>query len=213
MPLEVLPEFSAIVPYPEPYRRQIRERMSASDRAYGNYSTDGGIPVNGAIVETNDRRLLVVVADLQCCGNDPASWQEFRRRVEAAEIQKLVRRVLDRTQVDGIVLAGDFNLVSTPAPLTILAGPYRAPHAALIPVEPYHLDGIANWTWDGRGTPFPSSPLDYQLYSPQSLRVDASLVLDTEDIADEVLEISGLETESSRRLSRHRPLVVEYSWH
>jgi len=213
MPLEALPEFATIVPYPEPYRGQIRERMSASDRAYGNYSMDGGIPVNGAIVKTAGQRLLVVVVDLQCCGNDPGSWQEIRRRVETTEIQKLVRRVLERVPVDGIVLAGDFNLVSTSVPLTNLAGPYRAPHSALAPVEPYHLDGSATWTWDGRGTRFPSSALDYQLYSPQSLRVAASLVLDTEDLSDEELEFSELETETSRRLSRHRPLVIEYSWH
>jgi len=98
-------------------------------------------------------------------------------------------------------------------PLTILAGPYRTPHSALTAAEPYHLDGTATWTWDGRGTRFPSSALDYQLYSPRSLRVDASLVLDTEDLSDAELEYSGLDSKTSRRLSNHRPLVVQYSWH
>ena len=213
MPLEALPEFASILPYPEADQREIRERMPPAARNYRAWSMDGGIPVHGALVHTAGRRLLVVVADLQCCGNEPGSWQEFKRQIETAEIQKRVRQVLDRIQVDGMVLAGDFNLVNTPIPLTILAGPYQAPHLLLTPAEPYHLDGTTNWTWDGRGTPFPSGALDYQLYSSHSLGIAASLVLDTEDLSDEELELSGLKSNTSRQLSDHRPLIVEYSWH
>lgn len=211
-PLERLQEFSSIVPYPEADKRRILRSMTDAERNYSAYSMDFGIPVNGALVLQNGRRLLVVIIDLQCCGNTPESWQEFRRRVEAREIRKLVRRVLDRVAVDGIVVAGDFNAVNTPIPLVRLMGPYPSPRSGLIPAEIYHLDGNSSWTWDGRGTPFASSALDYQLYNPDELHVKSGMVIDTEDLPAEELQIYGLQAATSRRLSEHRPLIVEYTW-
>jgi hypothetical protein len=137
-----------------------------------------------------------VITDLQCCGDTPESWQEFRRRVEAREIRRLIRQVLERTHVDGIVFAGDFNLVNGSFALSLLTGPYRPPDAGLIPAELYHSDGSSTWTWDGRETPFPSGTLDFQLYSPRSLEMHSGYILDTE----------------SPRTGRHRPLVAEYAW-
>jgi len=98
------------------------------------------------------------------------------------------------------------------APLVILAGPYDEPHSGLIPVEIYHLDGSTSWTWDGRGTPFPSRALDFQLYSPRSLKVRQGFILDSEDLPAEELEQYGLQPGTSGTLSDHRPLVVEYNW-
>lgn len=212
-PLESLPEFSTIIPYPEDAKTYILEAMSARERADSDLSMEHGIPVNGAVVLVGKRRLLVVIADLQCCGDDRASWQEYRRRVESREIRRVISEVLNRTEVDAVILAGDFNLVNSPFPLALLAGPYPHPHPGLIPAEVYHLDGSTAWTWDGRGTPFPSGTLDYQLYGPHSLHVRKSIILDTEDLAAQELERYGLEAEASRRLSYHRPLLVEYGWY
>ncbi len=212
-PQESLPEFSSIIPYPEADRLVIKEQMSPRARSNPGWSMDNGIPVNGALILSNDRRLLAVSADLQCCGGDHESWQEYRRRVEVREIRRRIRDVLARTPVDGIVLAGDFNSVNTNIPLVILMGPYDPPNASLIPAEIYHLDGSTAWTWDGRGTPFPSSALDYQLYSPQSLRVRKGFIVDSEDFLSEELADLGLQPETSSQLSNHRPLVVEYTWH
>lgn len=212
-PLESLPEFSTIIPYPDDAKATILEAMSARERANSDLSMDFGIPVNGAVVLAGKRRLLAVIADLQCCGDDRASWQEYRRRVESREIRRVISEVLNRTEVDAVILAGDFNLVNSPFPLALLAGPYPHPHPGLIAAEIYHLDGSTAWTWDGRGTPFPSGTLDYQLYGPHSLHVRKGIILDTEDLAPEALELYGLEAEASRRLSRHRPLLVEYGWY
>lgn len=211
-PLEALSEFSAIIPYPEDAKAYILEAMSAGERANSELSMDHGIPVNGAIVLTGDRRLLVVVADLQCCGDDRASWQEYRRQVESREIRGVIRQVLERTEVDGVILAGDFNLVNSAFPLSILAGPYSPPHPGLIPVEIYHADGSTAWTWDGRGTPFPSGTLDFQLYGPHSLQVRKAVIVDTDDLGVDERERYGLESEKASRLSRHRPLLVSYYW-
>jgi endonuclease/exonuclease/phosphatase family metal-dependent hydrolase len=212
LPLESLPEFSEFIPYPEAAMAYILAAMSAHERADSELSMDFGIPVNGAVVLAGDRRLLVVVADLQCCGKDRASWQEYRRRVESREIRRVISEVLNRTEVDAVILAGDFNLVNSPFPLALLAGPYPHPHPGLIAAEIYHRDGSTAWTWDGRGTPFPSGTLDYQLYGPHSLHVRKGIILDTEDLDPEHLDRYGLEAEASRRLSRHRPLLVEYGW-
>lgn len=211
-PLEQLQEFSSIVPYPETDKRHILQSMTDAERNYGAYSLEYGIPVNGALISQDGRRLLVLIMDLQCCGDTPDSWQEYRRRVEAREIRELVRRILDRVAVDGIVVAGDFNAVNTPIPIVRLMGPYPAPHSSLLPAEIYHRDGASSWTWDGRGTPFASSALDYQLYNPDELRVESGLVLDTEGLSAAELETYGLEPATSRRLSEHRPLIVEYAW-
>lgn len=210
--LETLPEFSSIVPYPAADSRRIIEAMSPGDRANPNWSMTGGIPVNGVVIHTGSRRLLVVVADLQCCGDGPESWQEFRRRVEAREIRRLIRQTLQRSSVDGIILAGDFNMVNSAFPMALLTGPYPSPHSGLIPAELYHSDGATTWTWDGRRTPFPSDTLDYQLYGPHGLEVRSGFILDTEGISADMRERLGLEIDTSMRTGRHRPLLVEYIW-
>ncbi|MBT8078793.1 MAG: endonuclease/exonuclease/phosphatase family protein [Gammaproteobacteria bacterium] len=211
-PLDPLPEFSSIVPYPAPDKRRILGAMSPSDRANPDWSMEGGIPVHGAVINAGTRRLLAVVTDLQCCGDGPESWQEFRRRVEAREIRRLIRLALEKNRVDGVVLAGDFNMVNSTFPMALLTGPYPMPHAALIPAELYHADGVTTWTWDGRRTPFPSNTLDYQLYGPQGLSRQSGFILDSEGISPDMREQLGLKTESMSRTGRHRPLVVEYEW-
>jgi endonuclease/exonuclease/phosphatase family metal-dependent hydrolase len=211
-PLEELQEFAEVVPYPDDARRQIMQRMSATDQIRWGPSMDSGVAVNGAIVLTRGRRLLVVIADLECCGDDPESWAELKRRVEAKEIRRVIRQVIERVPVDGIVLAGDFNLVSTAIPLLLMTGPYDTPHSGLIAAELYHRDGAATWTWDGRGTPFPSRAIDFQIYGPNALRVARGTVLDTEDLTANPMETHGLKPDWSIKLSNHRPLVVQYLW-
>jgi hypothetical protein len=211
-PLEALAEFSSIVPYPEADKRRILDDMSPKDRVDPDWSMDGGIPVNGAVIQVGSRRLLAVVADLQCCGDSPDGWQEYRRRVEAREIRRLIRQVLEKNSVDGIVFAGDFNMVMSGFPMALLTGPYPSPHFGLIPAELYHPDGAATWTWDGRRTPYPSNTLDYQLYGPRGLEMRSGFILDTERIPLETRERFGLEVNTSTRTGRHRPLLVDYSW-
>lgn len=212
MPLERLPEFSDPVPYPASERTRLHERMVAAEELRPAYTMDGGIPVNGVVVLAGERRLLVVTLDLQCCGNDPASWQEDRRQVETRELRRRIQHVLQRTRVDGIIVAGDFNLVGGALPMVILCGPYRPPHAGLIAAELRHLDGLDTWTWDGRSTPFASTAMDFMLYSPQALELREGYVLDTEDLSSVELQRLGLRPETSARLSDHRPLVAEFVW-
>ena len=213
VPLERLPEMSEVVPYPARERERIRSLMVAANADRPGYSMDGGVPVNGAILRAGSRRLLVVIVDLQCCGEDPAAWEEDRRRVEAREIQARIEQVLRRTQVDGVIVAGDLNLVSTPLPLVILSGPYPLPHAGLIAADLRHVDGKETWTWNGQGTPFPSRPMDFVLYTPNALRLRTGYILDSADLGRPELERLGLQPDAARRVSAHLPLVTEFLWH
>ena len=213
MPLERLPEFSDIVPYREEERRRLYDRMVAADEVRPQYSMDGGIPMNGVIVLAGARRLLVVTTDLQCCGGTPGSWQEDRRRVETRELRRRVRNVLERTNVDGIIVAGDFNLVSTPLPLVIASGPYALPHAGLIAAELRHLDGLETWTIDNRGrNRFPNAALDFLLYSPHALELRDGYILDSADLPPAELEELGLQLDSAIRLADHGRMVAEFVW-
>ena len=212
LPLEPLQELAGPVPYPAADRERLEARMVAAKEARPVYTMEGGIPVSGAIVQLGSRRLLVVAADLQCCGGTPDSWQEERRRVETREIRRRVAQVLARTRVDGVIVAGDLNLVNTPLPLMILAGPYPAPHHGLLAAELTHLGGTDTWTWDGRGTPFPSRPMDFLLYDPRALELREGYVLDSADLAPAELARLGLQPEASSRLSDHRPLVASFAW-
>jgi hypothetical protein len=209
---QALPEFSAIVAYPDEGQKRVLAMVPPEKRARVEGSMNDGIPVNGAVILIGNKRLLVLVTDLTCCGDGPDSWEEHRRRVEAAEIRRLLQQILERTTVDGIVFAGDFNMVESTFPMALLTGPYAPPHSGLIPAELYHPDGTTTWTWDGRGTPFPSDTLDYQLYGPRQLKLNSGFILDTEKLPPEVLEPYRLETGSVGRTGAHRPLVAEYSW-
>jgi hypothetical protein len=207
-----LTEFSALVAYPDEGRKQILAAVPRKKRSGVIQSMNDGIPINGTVILIGEQRLLVLIADLQCCGDGPESWEETRRRVEAGEIRRLIGQIISRTPVDGIVLGGDFNLVESTFPMGLLAGPYPAPHMALIPAELYHHDKTSTWTWDGRGTPFPSDTLDYQLYGPWGLEMRSGFILDTENLPTELLKEYELEGDMVGRTGRHRPLVAEFSW-
>jgi hypothetical protein len=209
---ETIAEFSGIVSYPDEGHQRVLAIVPAEKRAHIQQSMNDGIPVNAAVILIDEKRLLVVITDLQCCGNGPESWEELRRRVEAREIRRLIRQVLKHTKLDGIIFAGDFNLVESTFPLALLTGPYPLPHSGLIPAELYHPDGMTTWTWDGRGTPFSSNTLDYQFYGPWGLKMQSGFILNTEELPSEVLERFELESNTMGRTGTHRPLLVEYSW-
>lgn len=235
-PLENVPEFDTILAYPKQDYDCIAASMSKRERNYQNWTLHDGIAANAAIVLTGEYRLLVVTLDLQCCGNDPGSWQEYRRRVEVREIRKLIKTVLMRTEVDGIIVAGDFNVVSTPLPLLILSNLDNDRYSNLSMAEVYQSDG-SSWTWDGRGTMFPSRAMDFQLYSAASLRMKSGFIFNSElfsPVEPEQLQPEQLELEqrqleqrqlehlqlehfqfgggTSKQLSDHLPVIVDYQW-
>ena len=172
---------------------------------------DAGIAAAAGLIDVRGRRLLAVVIDLQS-GADTPNWQEARRLIEVRGIRQALQRVLRTTRVDGILLAGDLNGVTTSVPLANITNPYPAPHFALVPAPAVHLDGSESWTWDGRGTPYPSQALDFSIYSPASLEPLNALVFSTEDLSPGALAAADLEAGTSRLVSDHLPIVVDYRW-
>jgi len=209
-PVDALAEFE-LVAYPDTSVEQVLALAPDSLRERLRRSFARGVAVHGAVVRVAGRRLVAVGIDLQCCGL-PGTWEERRRMVEAHAIRAALRRALGAVAPDGAIAAGDLNLVATSFPLAILLGPYDPPTHGLLPAEPYHRDRREVWTWDGRGTEFPSKPIDFQLYGPGSLEALSAWVLDTEDLTAAELAAHGLEAQASRRVSDHRPVVVDYRW-
>ena len=146
---------------------------------------------NGALVRIRGDWFFVAAVHLTCCGTE-GSWREYRRQLGATVIRDLVRQETDRLRPAGIVIAGDFNVVTGSAPLdTLLATRPKPPHGDIVRAEAVQGDGQAEWTWDGSGTQFPNGRLDHVLYSSGTLDVVRARVVDHPII------------------NRHRPVLVE----
>lgn len=168
----------------------------------------GEFPSVGALLNHQGRRLLLVSADYQCCGDTPTSWQELRRQLESSMLRDAVLAAWRRTGAEGVVLGADLNVVQGPAPLDLLAG---RGEQRLFAVGALHRNSRLDWTWDGRGTPFRSQRLDFVLYS-SALREERSQIFDSERFNDlEALEW-GLNKRASRKMSQHRPVVADLTW-
>jgi endonuclease/exonuclease/phosphatase family metal-dependent hydrolase len=208
-PVKPVPEFQ-LLPYPKEALQELHSLMDEETWERLRPGLAAGIPVGAGIIQMGKRTLLGVSLDLQCCVM--GGWQERRRMIEIREIRKALQSALNRISVDAVILAGDFNTVSTDKPLAIITNPYPAPHFALVPVETIQLDGKEWWTWDGRETPYPSNLLDFSLYSPGSLEPLRAWILSTEDLPASLLAEHGLQAGSSRGFSDHLPILVDYQW-
>lgn len=169
-----------------------------------------GVPAVGATVEIGGRSLLVVGLDLQCCGEGIYSWEEEKRRFEAAAIRRALDGRIERSAPDGVIVAGDFNIVQGEGPLQILIGT-DVRQMPLETVVPARRLSAATWTWDGRGTRFESKQLDFVLHSSALIPLQAR-ILDSEDMEASELAALGLEAGTSAQASSHRPIVVDFGW-
>jgi endonuclease/exonuclease/phosphatase (EEP) superfamily protein YafD len=186
-----------------------RRRAPAPLQARLEDTLDGGVPAVGAVFARDGRRVLAVGLDLQCCGDEAGSWEEERRVAEATAIRAALDATLAQGGIDAVLLGGDFNVVGGPAPLQVLQGDGNG--LPLQAVDVRHRDGVATWTWDGRGTPFPSSRIDYLLHSA-ALRPLQAQVFDTEGLSAAEQQALDLPAGLSATLSQHRPLVVDFTW-
>jgi hypothetical protein len=202
----------ARLPYPEAALTELRSLMDDATWTTVKPSLDAGIAVAAGIIEIGRRRVLAVAVDLQSGAGTPQNWQEARRMIEVGEIRKALQLALTTARVDAVLLAGDFNAVSTVMPVARITNPYPEPHVALVPVQAIHLDGHEWWTWDGRGTPFPTQALDFSFYSPDTLTPVNALTFSTEDLSADALAAAELQAGTSRQVSDHLPIVVDYRW-
>ncbi len=159
LPLRPVEELS-LIPYPDRPDRELR--------------------VLGAAVTAGPQRLLVVSIHLRCCGRI-GSPEDETRLVEATLINDAVRRALERSRFDGVVVAGDVNLVGGPRPLELLLAGADVDGSDLQVLHPLRLDGRDGTTWADPRLPFVPGRLDYVLVSDGALPISGAWVIDTPD--------------------------------
>lgn len=200
------------LPYPPSYLRWARTLpLPPARRARMLENLAAGIAAAGAEVRVGDRRLLVVGVDLQCCGDSDDAWEETRRFVEVRAIHAVLDRAWKVRKPHAVIVAGDFNAVRGRRIVREMQGSKHHPARRLLVAEAVHADGSTHWTWDGRGTPFPSRPIDFLLHS-RELQALQALVFDSETMSAAQRESLGLNATHMRSLSEHRPVVVDLRW-
>ncbi|MHC5066483.1 MAG: endonuclease/exonuclease/phosphatase family protein, partial [Planctomycetota bacterium] len=142
------------------------------------------------LVRMGERKLLALSLHLRCCGRKDSP--EDALRVDAAQqIRRALDGYLNEHAVDGVILAGDLNLVGSRAPLEILAG------AHLRIADPHRAGGKQMATWQDASGPFLPGRLDYLLYTPGRMRVEQGMVF---------------EPTGTGHASDHLPLIFDFSW-
>jgi len=164
----------------------------------------------GAIVAHEGRRLIVMSIHLKCCGRI-GDESDLRRIVEAKAIRAAVQEAMRAEHADGIIIAGDFNLVGSRTPLDLLTGKIDREGLALNAVEPMQLDRRSNATWTDRREPFVPGRLDFVLHDKAALQAAGAFVFEARDLAPRWLARHGLLVEDTA-ISDHLPIVVDLSW-
>ena len=209
--LEPLRQFDHL-PYPPRLVARLRKvPTNPQQRQWLDANLAAGIGAFAVEARLGGRRIVAVGVDLQCCGDTDDAWEEDRRHVEARAIRTLLDRAWSARSPDAVIVAGDFNAVRGLRPVNLLQGNRRQPEQRLAIAEAKHANGVDNWTWDGRNTPFPSRPIDFLLHS-RELSVRQALVFDAETMSPSERERLGLKADAFKRLSEHRPVVVDFAW-
>lgn len=169
------------------------------------------VSTGGAVVAVNDRTLLVVGVDMQCCGGYE-TIQDRRRMVEAEAINRAIRETLATTRTHGVIVGGDFNLVGDPAVLSITGAQASPDGQSLQRVRALHLDGLTDSTWANPDEPFVPGRLDNVLYSAGSLEVRRAFVFDSSDLTRRWQAWHGVRPGDSADSSDHFPVVVDLRW-
>jgi endonuclease/exonuclease/phosphatase family metal-dependent hydrolase len=149
------------------------------------------------------RRLLVLSGHLRCCGW-AGSFEDRTRQVEADALRRAVLDAQRETEADGVIIAGDLNLVGSRRPLDLLAEGLDGDGSDLTVAEALQIDGRSNATWGDPDLPFVPGRLDF-------LPINAFL-MDTRDLEPRWLERHGLRGDDTASASDHLPLVADLRW-
>lgn len=169
---------------------------------------DHSLRATGAIIELSGKRILCVSVHLRCCGRS-GSRQDFTRVLEAETIRYWLAIALQNEQFDGVIVAGDFNLVGSSRPLDLLTDHLDIPSLTLAPVDGQQIDELSNATWSDSNESYVPGRLDFLLYSIGKLQIARSFVLDTHDLAPKWLNHHSLKATDTSLASDHLPLVAD----
>ncbi len=153
--------------------------------------------------------LVVFNLHLKCCGSATGS-EETRRIRQANQLVagiKAIRRGQygEKAREAGFVLIGDYNLVGSREPVTILESAGMQALAFSVP------DGGAAYTWrgiNGRESFYPGR-LDWLTYDPRKLQATQSVIVDTTRMSQSALRRLGLKRDDSLA-SDHLLLVADF---
>ncbi|MHC4127341.1 MAG: endonuclease/exonuclease/phosphatase family protein [Planctomycetota bacterium] len=171
---------------------------------------DRTLRIAAAVVGTR-RRLLVLSVHLRCCGW-AGGFEDRTRQVEAGAIRRAVQRARTEVSFDGVVIAGDLNLVGSRRPLELLAEDLDSDGSALAVAAPLQIDGLSNVTWSDPGQPFTPGRLDFLLYADRDVEAANAFVMDVHDMAPPWRDRHRLRPDDTASASDHFPLVVDLRW-
>lgn len=201
----VVPPFDRALPHPDSARALapgtdpwLRDRLRS------------GVPVTGAVAEVGGRRLLAVAIDLEA-GGEPGGPRDRLRRMEALAIRDAVAEAVRAGGLDGVLLAGDLNLVASPDPLAILSAGLDVDGSGLHVPLPLRLDDASATTWENPDEPFTPGRLDFVLVGDAALAVTGGFVFSSADLSPAWRERHGVAAEASR-VTDHLPVVTDLRW-
>jgi hypothetical protein len=203
----VAPAFAGEMAYPDSARGIVP--AGAAD-AWLRSRLEAHVPVTGATVEIGGRRLLAVTVDLES-GGTPGSPKDRLRRIEALAIRDALAAAVRAGGMDGVLLAGDLNLVASTDPLRILSASGDVDGSALHVPLPLRLDGASAATWEYRAEPFTPSRLDYVLVGDAALTVAGGFVFRAGDLSPEWRARHGVDADASG-VTDHLPIVTDLRW-
>ncbi len=206
-PMQAVEAFRHL-PYPAGTQEMIQSQGSESMRGDLKNMREDGVATHGAIITVDNKRLLLVALDLQCCGDGNNSVQDRLREIQARVIAKAIDEVRQSQGFDQLLVGGDFNLVGAVKPLDILR---QSASPALSIAHAIQPDGLSNVTWIRNNNEFPPGRLDYFLFD-QGLQQRSGVVFNPGVMSDEQRQQLQLQRDSTDRMSGHQPLVIDLSW-
>ncbi|MDP7070116.1 MAG: endonuclease/exonuclease/phosphatase family protein [Phycisphaerales bacterium] len=158
--------------------------------------------------------VLAVSAHLKCCGVVDGP-EDLKRIGEVLAIRRAVAEAEAASDVHGLIVGGDLNLVGGTLPLDLLIAKGEGLIAAddspadLHVVDTWQPDGSGMQTWQEAGQAYAPGRLDFIVISGSSLTAARGFVLDTLDLPESDLAPHRLVRTDAGRASDHLPVVVD----
>lgn len=202
--------FMSLLPYPDSARDVIGDDTTRAAAGWLRGRLEANVPATGAVVRIGGRRLLGVAVDLES-GGAPGSPRDRLRRIEALRIRDAVTAAVRAGGVDGVLVAGDLNLVASTDPLNVLTAGTDVDGSDLHVPTPRGLDGASTFTWEDPEQPFTPGRLDFVLVGDAALEVVGGFVFRALDLSEGWRARYGLAADASA-VTDHLPIVTDLRW-
>ncbi len=167
----------------------------------------------GALIDIGGRKLLTTSLHLKCCGRLGSTEDDTRMR-EVAAVHRAMQLVCAELKPapDGVLIAGDLNLVGSREPLENLMSGLDLDGSPLALVDAYPIDGRSNATWADRHQPFVPGRLDYAMLTDSTIDVRNCFVYDAFDLSPRWRDAHHTQADDIAVASDHMPVVFDVAW-